>query len=209
MKNARIIVSTIVIVFVLLATSAGHAFAMTPEQQAMYDAWYQARFGVAPSHSAPAEPAPSQPSPSQPAQQPPKTAGGSIQPVQPNAFEQGVLDLLNQQRAKSGLAPVKLDPHVSAVARVKAEDMIKNNYYGHGSSYGYSGSMLQYFGIYVKLSRENICQAATAQSAHNTWMGSSSHKDNMLKAWWTDVGIGVARKPGSSLYYVVEIFVQK
>jgi len=119
MKNARIIVSTIVIVFVLLATSAGHAFAMTPEQQAMYDAWYQARFGVSPSHAVPVEPAPSQPSPSQPAQQPPKTAGGSIQPVQPNAFEQGVLDLLNQQRAKSGLAPVKLDPYVSAVARFK------------------------------------------------------------------------------------------
>ncbi len=213
MKSVRTLILAIVIVFVSLALNAGHAFAMTPEQRVLYDAWYQARFGTPTSQPVPSQPAPSQPAPAPPATPqpttPPTVSGGSIQPVQPNALEQGILDLLNQQRVKSGFAPVRLDAYISAVARVKAEDMIKNNYYGHGSSYGYSGTMLGYFGISVRLSRENICQANSAQVAHNQFMGSSSHRENMLKAWWTDVGISVVRKPGSSLYYVVEIFVQK
>ena len=195
MKRLRILILALTLLSVLSVTSARHAYAMTPQQQASYDAWYQARFG------APA--APSAPTPSTPASK------GSIQPVEPNAFERGILDLLNKERAKSGLSPIKLDPQLVAVARVKGEDMVKNNYYGHGSSYGYSGSMLGYFGISVKLSRENICQASSAQMAHNSFMGSSDHKANMLKPWWTDAGIGVVRKPGSSLYYVVDIFVQR
>ena len=186
-----------VLAVALLCTSfvsVPSARAMTPEQQQAYDAWYQARFGT-----------PSQPSTSvtRPVRQ-----AGSIEPVEPSAFERGVFELLNSQRIASGVAPLRLDPKLVAVARVKGEDMVENNYYGHGSSYGYSGSMLKYFGIDVRLSRENICQASSALMAHNSFMGSSSHRDNMLKPYWTSVGIGVVKKPGSSLYYVVEIFVQ-
>jgi len=191
----------------LLFCAGGQAYAMTPEQQAAYNAWYEARFGPIP--QTPTQPETPKPAPETPAPTPSAPKKGSIQPVQPNAFETQMVALLNAERAKIGLKPVKLDPQLVAVARVKAEDMIKNNYYGHGSSYGYSGSMLSYFGISVKLSRENICQASTAQMAHNTFMGSKSHKENMLKAYWEEVGIGVVKKPGSSLYYVVEIFVQR
>lgn len=203
----RFVLFSLVLV-ALLFSAGGQAYAMTPEQQAMYDAWYQARFGTP---ATPQTPTPTQPeTPQTPAPNPgtaPKK--GSIQPVEPNVFETQMVALLNAERAKLGLKPVKLDPQLVAVARVKGEDMIKNNYYGHGSSYGYSGSMLSYFGITTRLSRENICQASTAQMAHKTFMGSKSHKENMLEAYWNEVGIGVVKKPGSSLYYVVEIFVQR
>ncbi len=56
---------------------------------------------------------------------------------------------------------------------------------------------------------ENICQASSAQMAQNTFMGSRDHRENMLKPYWNEVGIGVTKKPGSSLYYVVEILVQR
>lgn len=189
----------------LLFSAGGQAYAMTPEQQAAYNAWYEARFGKPPA----TQPETPQPTPETPAPTPSAPKKGSIQPVQPNAFETQMVAILNAERARLGLKPVTLDPQLVAVARVKAEDMIKNNYYGHGSSYGYSGSMLNYFGISVRLSRENICQASTPQMAHNIFMGSKSHKENMLKPYWDEVGIGVVKKPGSSLYYVVEIFVQR
>ena len=196
MKQIRLVLFSLVL-FALLVSAGGQAYAMTPEQQVAYDAWYQARFGK------PAVPTTPEPSPG------PAPKKGYIQPVEPNAFEKQMVSILNAERAKTGLKPVKLDPQLVAVARVKGEDMVKNNYYGHGSSYGYSGSMLSYFGISTRLSRENICQAFSAQMAHNTFMGSTSHKQNMLKPYWDEVGIGVVKKPGSSLYYVVEIFVQR
>ncbi len=205
MKQARILALLLAVAFVLI--SSGQALAaMTPEQQAMYNEWYLARFGRLPSTS---DPAPTQPEPTPTPSNPPSGASkGKIAPVEPSAFEQEVFQLINQERVKIGLKPLKLNPYVSAVARVKADDMIKNNYYAHGSSYGYSGSMLSYFGVSVNLSRENICQAYNAQGAHKSFMGSTSHRENMLKAYWEEVGIGVIKKPGSQLYYVVEIFVR-
>ncbi|MGI6644037.1 MAG: CAP domain-containing protein [Bacillota bacterium] len=207
MKRIRILAVLIAIAAVLL--SGGQAFAMTPEQQALYDAWYQARFGRLPASSTPS---PSQPGPSTPAKPstpaPSNPSKGTISPVEANDFEKEILRLLNQERVKTGLKPLTMNPYVAAVARVKAEDMIENNYYAHGSSYGYSGNMLAYFGVSVNLSRENICQAYSALGAHNAFMGSKSHRDSMLKAYWEEVGIGVVRKPGSQVYYVVEIFVR-
>ncbi len=213
MKHAKLFLLSAVIAVFFVVVTAGHVLAMTPEQQVLYDAWYRARFGIPASSGMPPQPTPAQPDPAQPSVPrpvlPQTPAKGTIQSVQPNAFEQGMLTLLNEQREKSKCGPVRLDPYISAVARVKAEDMINNNYYGHGSSYGYSGTLLSHFGISVRLSRENICQASTFGMAHNVFMGSTSHRENMLKPWWTGVGIGVVKKPGSSLYYVVEIFVQK
>ncbi|HHY45439.1 MAG TPA: hypothetical protein GX512_07005 [Firmicutes bacterium] len=206
MKRVRILAVLLAIAFILL--SGGQAFAaMTPEQQALYDEWYLARFGRLPASSpaAPTQPETPQQPTTPPASSPSK---GKIAPVEASAFEQEILRLINQERVKIGLKPLKMNPYVAAVARVKAEDMIQNNYYAHGSSYGYSGTMLSYFGVSVSLSRENICQATSALGAHNAFMGSKSHKENMLKAYWEEVGIGVVRKPGTQIYYVVEIFVK-
>ena len=41
----RFVLFSLVLV-ALLFSAGGQAYAMTPEQQAMYDAWYQARFGT-------------------------------------------------------------------------------------------------------------------------------------------------------------------
>ena len=52
-------------------------------------------------------------------------------------FEQQVVELTNQERAKQGLEPLELDTELSAVAGDKSLDMQKNNYFSHTSpTYG-------------------------------------------------------------------------
>ena len=46
-----------------------------------------------------------------------------------NSDEKEVFDLINNQRTKNGLSSLKVDEEVQRVARIKAEDMVSNNYF--------------------------------------------------------------------------------
>ncbi|HHV78429.1 MAG TPA: hypothetical protein GXX40_02230 [Firmicutes bacterium] len=190
----------------------GHAFALSSEDQQAYNEWYFARFGVYPGQVPGSAPAPG-PSPSpQPSPQPGGTPV-SVQPAQPTAVERGVLDLLNRERARLGLRPLQMDPTLVALARLKGEDMVRNGYYAHYSpTYGYSWDMLRKFGISFKRASENICVGGVPSIIHETFMGSTNHRTNMLRPYWTRVGIGLVPVPGSGSayygYYVVELFVE-
>src|SRR5690606_41236701 len=52
-------------------------------------------------------------------------------------FEQEVVTLTNNERAKHGLQPLKVDLKLSEVARTKSSDMKSNGYFSHTSpTYG-------------------------------------------------------------------------
>ena len=51
-----------------------------------------------------------------------------------SAFEDQVVALVNQERAKNGLSPLTHRADVKNVAHKKAEDMIKSNYFSHNLS---------------------------------------------------------------------------
>lgn len=54
-----------------------------------------------------------------------------------NADEKEVFNLINQQRINNGLSALKVDDEVQRVARIKAQDMVDNNYFSHTSpTYG-------------------------------------------------------------------------
>ena len=57
--------------------------------------------------------------------------------------EQEVFNLINKQRANNGLSNLKIDSEVQRVARIKAKDMVDNNYFSHNSPiYGSPFDML-------------------------------------------------------------------
>ena len=48
-----------------------------------------------------------------------------------------MFNLINAQRTKNGLPALKIDLEVQNVARIKAQDMVNNNYFSHNSpTYG-------------------------------------------------------------------------
>ena len=118
--------------------------------------------------------------------------------------EKEVFNLINQQRANSGLSALKVDDELQRVAKIKAKDMVDNNYFSHNSPvYGSPFDMLNSFKVSYKSAAENIAGNSSNSGAVNAWMNSSGHKANILNSNYQYTGIGVV---SSSKYG--KIFVQ-
>lgn len=107
-------------------------------------------------------------------------------------YEQEVVELTNAERQKHGLAPLKIDEALSKVARVKSEDMAKQNYFSHNSpTYGSPFDMMKQFGISYRTAGENIAMGQKSpQEVVNAWMNSEGHRANILNSNFTHIGVG-------------------
>lgn len=123
--------------------------------------------------------------------------------------EQEVFDLINKQRTNNGLKALKIDNEVQRVARIKAQDMVDNNYFSHDSPiYGSPFNMLSSFKISYKTAGENIAGNSSNSAAVTAWMNSSGHKANILNSNFNYTGIGVVKSPKYGKMYV-QIFIGK
>ena len=126
-----------------------------------------------------------------------------------NANEQEVFNLINAKRTANGLSSLKIDSEVQRVARIKAQDMVDNNYFSHTSPvYGSPFDMLKSFGISYKAAAENIAGNSSNSGAVNAWMNSSGHKANILNGNYNYTGIGVVNSPKYGYVYV-QMFIKK
>lgn len=114
------------------------------------------------------------------------------QGYQLNQFEQQVIELTNNERAKHGLAPLKTDWELSRVAREKSRDLYANNYFDHNSpTYGSPFDMMRAYGISYRTAGENIAKGQrTPQEVVNAWMNSPGHRANILNGNFTHIGVG-------------------
>lgn len=120
------------------------------------------------------------------------------------ADEKEVFDLINAKRTAAGLSALKVDAELQNVARAKAEDMVKNNYFSHTSpTYGSPFDMMKRFGVSYKTAGENIAGNSSNTGAVNAWMNSEGHKANILNSSFNYTGVAVVK---SSKYG--KIFVQ-
>lgn len=125
------------------------------------------------------------------------------------ADEQEVFNLINTQRKAAGLAELKIDEELQNVARVKAKDMVDNNYFSHNSpTYGTPFNMIKNFGVTYKAAGENIAGNSSNQGAVNAWMNSSGHKANILSNNYNYTGIAVVSSPTYGKVYV-QMFIGK
>lgn len=120
-----------------------------------------------------------------------------------NNNEKEVFNLINQQRSANGLPELKIDSEVQRVARIKAQDMVDNNYFSHTSpTYGSPFDMLKSFKISYKTAGENIAGNSSNSGAVTAWMNSSGHKANILNSSYNYTGIGVVTSPKYGKIYV-------
>ncbi|CAN7359457.1 CAP domain-containing protein [Rossellomorea sp. LjRoot5] len=107
-------------------------------------------------------------------------------------FEQKVVELTNQERAKQGLPALKVDAELSKVAREKSRDMQANNYFSHTSpTYGSPFDMMKQFGIEYSSAGENIAMGQqTPEEVVEAWMNSEGHRKNIMSSNYTHIGVG-------------------
>lgn len=123
--------------------------------------------------------------------------------------EQEVFDLINAKRVANGLSALKIDDELQNVARIKAQDMVDNNYFSHTSPiYGSPFDMIKSFGIKYKTAGENIAGNSSNSGAVEAWMNSSGHRANILNSSFNYTGIGVVKSPKYGKIYV-QMFMGK
>ena len=126
-----------------------------------------------------------------------------------NSDEKEVFDLINKQRTNNGLPALKNDSEVQRIARIKAQDMVDNNYFSHNSpTYGLPFDMMKSFKVSYKTAGENIAANSSNSSAVTAWMNSSGHKANILNSSFNYTGIGVVSSPRYGKMYV-QMFIGK
>ena len=108
------------------------------------------------------------------------------------SYEAEVVRLVNEQRAKNGLAPLTQNWELSRIARYKSQDMADNGYFSHTSpTYGSPFDMIRAFGLSYRTAGENIAKGyATPKAVVDGWMNSSGHRANILNASFRQIGVG-------------------
>ncbi|MGG3738755.1 CAP domain-containing protein [Aeribacillus pallidus] len=123
------------------------------------------------------------------------------------AFEQKVVELTNNERAKFGLPALTFEPELAKVAREKANDMARNHYFSHTSpTYGSPFDMMKQFGISYRTAGENIAMGQRSpEQVVNDWMNSEGHRKNILNPNFTHIGVGYVENG----HYWTQMFIGK
>lgn len=131
-----------------------------------------------------------------------------VEQSKPSSQAEQVLSLVNEERAKQNLKPLKMSEELRSIANLKAKDMAEKNYFDHNSpTYGSPFQMLQKFGVHYKAAGENIAAGQkTPSEVMNSWMNSSGHRANILNANFTEIGIGYY-EGGSYGTYWTQLFI--
>lgn len=112
-----------------------------------------------------------------------------------------LLALVNAERAKNGVAPLKEDARLDASAQMKANDEVAYNYFGHISppaspNAGRQGYLyINDTGITCVTDSENLTEnnpgSDTSEQAVYSWIQSPPHHKAMIDPRYTLTGFGI------------------
>lgn len=107
-------------------------------------------------------------------------------------LEDKMLVLLNEERKKDGLKPLKADPELVPVARAHSRDMFARGYFSHITPEGKAPSdRIREAKVPFITAGENLALAQTLVIAHTGLMSSPGHRANILHPAFGRVGIGI------------------
>lgn len=105
-------------------------------------------------------------------------------------FVEQVVNLVNIERAKEGLAPLAVDKNVQAAAQVRAVE-IKTSFSHTRPSGSNFSTALKEQGVSYRRSGENIAWGQrTPEEVVKAWMNSAGHRANIMNKNFTKIGVG-------------------
>lgn len=110
--------------------------------------------------------------------------------------EQQVLILINEYRKKNGLEELKSYSKLQEMSKMKAKDIVQNEYFSHVSpNIGSPFEMLEENEIDYLIAGENLAGNITPGKAVDAWICSESHRQNILEERFEYTGICVIESP--------------
>ncbi len=132
-------------------------------------------------------------------------------PVNFSGLEAAILNIINNIRVSQGLGALSPNQVLTNVARSRSNDMIARGYFSHHNPDGQNVKhILAAHGVSYQNFGENLGQAQPAnygspEAFGNAWMNSPSHRANMLKGYYSLIGVGVSDGGGRRVVTVVFI----
>jgi uncharacterized protein YkwD len=107
-------------------------------------------------------------------------------------LEAKMLEMVNEERVKRGLNPLKADPELTQVARAHSRDMFERGYFAHVNPEGRDPfDRMKAAHIHFMAAGENLALAQTLEIAHTNLMNSPGHRANILSPAFGRLGIGI------------------
>lgn len=123
----------------------------------------------------------------------------------------GVLETLaNNDRGNYGMPALVHSPTLALVAQMKANDMAEKGYFAHTSPEGLTPWVwFERAGYKYQHAGENLAvNFSESANVARAWMDSPSHRENILSAKYTEIGIATAvgMYKGKETVFVVQMF---
>ena len=123
---------------------------------------------------------------------------------------QRMIELTNESRKDSGLLPLKVNDKLTAAAAAKVDDMFRFQYFDHNSPSGLTPwHWIKSAGYDYLYAGENLAiDFVTAEGTHMALMRSITHRDNILKPNYVEIGVAVKKGifEGNESIIIVEQF---
>ncbi len=125
-------------------------------------------------------------------------------------YVQSLLNKTNEYRTNANLDPLVLNDTLSKAAMLKAQNMFSENYWAHNSPSGKTPWVfITQAGYQYSVAGENLAKNfMSSDGVVDAWMVSPSHKDNILKPNYRDVGFAIVNGVlnGEETTLVVQMF---
>lgn len=130
-------------------------------------------------------------------------AGTVIDTSWQTAEAKEILSLVNAERRAAGVGELVLNESLCASAQVRAEEI--SRVWSHNRPDG--SSCFTAITISYRTAGENIAYGqSTPQAVMTSWMNSAGHRENILTADFTQLGVGCYRAENGILYWV-QLFI--
>jgi uncharacterized protein YkwD len=107
-------------------------------------------------------------------------------------LEAKMLELVNAERAKENLLPLKADPELVPVARAHSQDMFSRSYFSHVTPEGKTpADRIRASNVRFLTAGENLALGPTLRICHQGLMNSPGHRANILRPSYGRLGIGI------------------
>ena len=117
--------------------------------------------------------------------------------VAPTAEASSLLAATNAEREANGEADLQINGELTAAAQAKAADMVAKNYWAHVSPSGETPwDFIDQTGYSYVGAGENLAYGFNSLDEVMTgWMNSPTHRANVLKAAYSEVGFSIVTAP--------------
>lgn len=125
-----------------------------------------------------------------------QSKGEVVKDMNPLATREELLKLVNEERARNGVAPLVVDDRLNQSAQEKVDDMVKNNYIAHESpingrhGYELAADIMKYdcitLGENISFGRNDTTDIVSG------WIGSDKHHKAMINTKYSLTGFGIA-----------------